>query len=189
LVVAGFLDSASGRGSGRGDYAAIATVGMDPSGWMYALDLWIRRAPPTRQIEAMFELHRRWRYRVFGIEANCFQQLLLLPIEEERRRRRAVEPAGPDGFATWRLAVREVTHNRSKELRIAALEPLLSNGWLRLCRSLPDLFWTELESFPRGEHDDGLDALESALALLRGLEPVSASPAAPRPSVRRMRHF
>jgi hypothetical protein len=173
LTVAGFLDSATGRGAHRnqGDYAAIATVGLAPSGHFYLLDLWLRRAAPTAQIAAIFDLHERWRYTLFGIETNCFQQLLLLPIEEERKRRRALWESAtvtcPSLFPAWQLPIREVPHTRPKEVRIASLEPLLANGWLRLSASLPDLFWAELESFPHGQHDDGLDALEGAVTLLR----------------------
>jgi predicted phage terminase large subunit-like protein len=174
LTIAGFLDSATGRGAHRnqGDYAAIATVGLAPSsGHFYLLDLWLRRAAPTVQIAAIFDLHERWRYAFFGIETNCFQQLLLLPIEEERQRRRALwenaVSTSPALFPAWQLPIREVHHARPKELRIASLEPLLANGWLRLSTALPDLFWAELENFPHGRHDDGLDALEGALSLLR----------------------
>jgi hypothetical protein len=173
LTIAGFLDSATGRGASRnqGDYAAIATVGLAPSGHFYLLDLWLRRAAPTVQIAAIFDLHERWRYTLFGIETNCFQQLLLLPIEEERKRRRdlweAATASSPALFPAWQLPIHEVHHARPKELRIASLEPLLANGWLRLSTALPDLFWAELENFPHGRHDDGLDALEGALSLLR----------------------
>ncbi|NQU44833.1 phage terminase large subunit [bacterium] len=164
LTIAGFLDSATGRNASRsrGDYAAIATVGLHPSGIWHVLDLWLRRAAPTAQIEAVFDLHARWNYALFGIEMNCFQQLLLLPLEEERKRRKA---AG----MPWQLPVREVHHSRNKEVRIASLEPFVTNGWLRFAHDLPDMLWNEMQTFPHGEHDDGLDAIESAISLLQTL--------------------
>ncbi|MBN1865759.1 phage terminase large subunit [Candidatus Sumerlaeota bacterium] len=166
LVVCGFLDSATGRGAKRrtGDFAAIATVGADRAGYFYVLDVWLRRAAPTAQIAAMFDLHARWRYALFGIETNCFQELLLLPIEEERKRRR--EASGRDSTA-WQIPIREVHHSQNKETRIATLEPLVTNGWLRFATGLPDPFWAQMESFPHGEHDDALDAIEGAVSLLR----------------------
>lgn len=167
LTLAGFLDASSGRG---GDYAAIATVGRDRDGIFYVLEAWMRRnAPPTRQIEAIFERHARWGYTFFGIEANCFQQLLMLPIEEERRRRRAA--AAPE----WRLPVREIAHHQPKESRIASLEPLAANGWLRFADDLPAALWNELDAFPGAPHDDGLDAVEGAVSLLKSLEPLPAA--------------
>ena len=55
-------------------------------------------------------------------------------------------------------------------MRIATLEPLIANGWRRLASGLPEPFWSQLETFPRGEHDDALDALEGAVSLLRSME-------------------
>ena len=240
LIIAGFLDAATGSGARKntGDYAAIVTVGMDRAGYLYVLDVWLKRAAPTAQIAAMFDLHEKWRYTLFGIETNCFQQLLLLPIEEERKRRKALvsnaptghsvgsasasESVGSAGFSPssatpiptshsvgsagfspstppvsslpstvsnlpspasnlqttdyrlqtplWQLPIREVHHSRNKETRIATLEPLVTNGWLRFANDLPEMFWAQLESFPHGEHDDGPDALEAAISLLRSLQ-------------------
>jgi hypothetical protein len=222
LTIVGFLDAATGSGARKntGDYAAIVTVGMDRAGYLYVLDVWLKRAAPTAQIAAMFDLHEKWRYALFGIETNCFQQLLLLPIEEERKRRKALvrnansNPSTPSTQSTqstpstppvpnlqppdyglqttdstpqppvsslkpqvsslkptlWQLPIREVHHSRNKETRIAILEPLVTNGWLRFAHDLPDLFWAQLESFPHGEHDDALDALEAAISLLRSLQ-------------------
>jgi hypothetical protein len=190
LLIAGFLDAATGNRARQnaGDYAAIATVGMDRAGYLYVLDVWLKRAAPTAQIAAMFDLHEKWRYTLFGIETNCFQQLLLLPIEEERKRRKALvtnastgHRVGSAGFSpshaapapathSWQLPIREVHHSRNKETRIATLEPLVTNGWLRFAHDLPELFWAQLESFPHGEHDDALDALEAAISLLRSLQ-------------------
>jgi len=259
LTIVGFLDAATGSGARKntGDYAAIVTVGMDRAGYLYVLDVWLKRAAPTAQIAAMFDLHEKWRYTLFGIETNCFQQLLLLPIEEERKRRKALvsnaptghsvgsasasESVGSAGFSPssatpiptshsvgsagfspssatpiptshsvgsagfspstppvsslpstvsnlpspasnlqttdyrlqtplWQLPIREVHHSRNKETRIATLEPLVTNGWLRFANDLPEMFWAQLESFPHGEHDDGPDALEAAISLLRSLQ-------------------
>ena len=183
LTIAGFLDSAVGRGAKTrsGDYAAIATVGIDRAGYLYVLDLWLRRAAPTRQITAMFDLHERWNYTLFGVETNCFQQLLLLPIEEERKRRK-------DSGRPWQLPIREVHHSQAKEMRIASLEPLVANGWLRFAADLPDLFWAQIESFPRSEHDDALDALEGAVSLLRSLQ-VETRRGPSRRTLKRMASF
>lgn len=172
LAICGFLDAATGNASrkGKGDYAAIATVGRDRHGYLYLLDLWMRRASPTRQIAALFDLHARWNYTLFGIEGNCFQQLLLLPIEEERKRRRQSAQQRDLPPRTWQLPIQPVHHHQNKEMRIATLEPLATNGWLRFAEGLSPQFWTQLENFPQVEHDDGLDALEGAVSLVQGLE-------------------
>lgn len=158
LACYGFLDSALG-GAG-GDFAAVATVGRDEHGYLYLLDVWMERATSTRQIQKIFDLHELWNYRTFGFEANCFQSLLAQPIEDERKRRR-------DAGRPWDLPIEEVTHRENKVRRIASLETLIANGWLIFSRDLNESFLRQAEEFPRGAHDDGLDALESAVALAR----------------------
>jgi predicted phage terminase large subunit-like protein len=182
LVIAGFLDSALGGGSRAGDDAAIVTVGADAAGYLYVLDVWMRRAAPTRQIAALFDLYEKWRHAHFGMETNCFQELLLLPIEEERRRRR--EAGSP-----WLLPIREVHHAQSKDVRIGTLEPLVTNGWLRFAVGLPDPFWAQLEGFPGYAHDDALDALEGAVALLRSNRPHAPGRGARRSSLNHLSGF
>ncbi len=168
LMVFGFLDSAMG-GSSRGhkaDLAAIATVGIDRYGYCYVLDMWLQRATPTQQVKHIFELNERWNYRLFGVEANCFQALLLLPIEEECQQLKAA------GRNNWRLTVEPVTHKQNKISRIASLEPLITNGWLLFNERLPQQFFQQCRDFPQSPHDDALDALEGAVALARRHSPL-----------------
>jgi len=166
LRIVGFLDPALGKGSGapgrsgRGDFAALAVVGTPGDGSVYLLELWARRASPTEQIRILFDAHEHWTFAHFGVEGNCFQELLQHPLEAEREKRRR------EGQA-WDLPMEMVTHRRNKVERIAALEPFLANGWLSVSDSLPEEFWRELQAFPGGDHDDALDALEGAVTLAR----------------------
>lgn len=167
LAICGFLDSALGgagkRGrSRRGDFAAIVTVGCDQSGYIYVLDAWLKKIPPTKQITHIFELHNRFSYRQFGFEGNCFQSLLLLPMEEERERRR-------NSGEKWDIPITEVTHKIKKEVRIMSLEPMIANGWILFNRGLAEEFFRQMEDIPNSVHDDGPDALEASVALVKTL--------------------
>lgn len=176
LHIAGFLDPALGRGAGergraaRGDFAALAVVGASGDGRFFLLELWAKRATPTAQISAAFDFHERWGFQCFGVEGNCFQELLRHPLEEERERRRA------EGRA-FDLPVEMIQHRRNKMERIASLEPMISNGWLAFSEGLDEEFWCEFEAFPGGDHDDALDALEGAIDLARRW---GGSPRSPR---------
>jgi len=180
LVRFGFLDSA--LGGAEGDFAAVATVGRDEHGYLYILDIWMERASPSHQIEKIFDLHEIWNYRLFGFEGNCFQSLLAQPIEEERQRRRQ---AG----RPWDLPIEQVTHRENKLRRIASLETLIANGWLLFSRDLSEKFIQQCEQFPRAAHDDGLDALESAVSLARRAVSGRALAAGPKRPSRQMRDF
>ncbi len=165
LRVFGFLDPAMGESrsdgkSGSSDFAAIATVGVDEQGFLHALDVWMDRAGPSRQIQQIFALHERWNYESFGIETNAFQKLLLDPLEQERERRRRQR-------RSWMLPVQGIRHRAAKVTRIAALEPLIRNGWLLFADDLSPEFMGQLGDFPHGRHDDGPDALQAAVALAR----------------------
>ncbi|OPZ10787.1 MAG: Terminase-like family protein [candidate division BRC1 bacterium ADurb.BinA364] len=162
LRVVGFLDSAMGRGAARkrGDFAAIATVGADCDGRLYALDVWLERATPSEQARRVLALHDVWNYALFGIEAGGFQGLIAEPIERLRRERAARGEKAD-------LPVVELAPAGSKTERVAALEPLVHGGWLAFDRALGEEFFAQLEQFPRGAHDDGPDALASAVELAR----------------------
>ncbi|MBX3728568.1 MAG: hypothetical protein KF858_05235 [Candidatus Sumerlaeia bacterium] len=155
-----YHDAALGkrRAAGAGDFAALAAVGLAPDGRLVALSLWVRRAPASAQVAALFDMHEALGFERLGIEGTGFQELLTLPIEEERRRRaRAGRRAD--------LPVEVIHPRRRKEARIAALEPLLASGRLALAEDLPEEFWIELARYPRTEHDDALDALAGAVEL------------------------
>ena len=167
LTIYGFLDTALGRSTHRGDFAAIATVGVGRNGDFYALDIWLERAEPDRQIRAVFDLHQHWGYRAFGFEGNFFQTLLGRDFHLEQQARRA---AGEK----WRMGVIEVVHHRSKQDRIDELQVAAAGGWLAFARNLPDEFFAQAGQYPTGAHDDGLDALAAAVKLADG----SGKPAA-----------
>ncbi|MBN1903247.1 phage terminase large subunit, partial [Candidatus Sumerlaeota bacterium] len=167
LTMCGFLDSAMG-GSGKGgrsrggDFAAIVTVGRDSNGYIYVLDAWLKKTPPTKQIARIFELHNRFSYHQFGFEGNCFQSLLRLPLEEEKEKRK-------NAGGKWDVPIIEVTHKVKKEARIMSLEPLISNGWILFNRALSEEFFRQMEDIPNGMHDDGPDSLEAAVGLAKAL--------------------
>lgn len=169
LFIVGFLDPSLGKG----DWAAIATVGRSPDGVLYVLDVWLDRVAPAAQVEAAFRLHRRWRYRDFGYEAVGFQAMIAGAIEEQRRCQ-----AG-DPFAD-RFQGRPVVARGSKQSRIAALEPLIDAGWIRFARGLPAELFAQASAFPSGRYDDALDALAGAVELARRAAPCEAIVEVPR---------
>ncbi len=95
---------------------------------------------------------------VFGIEDNFFQRLLLDEFA------RAAREAGVT------LPLKGVTHRLAKETRVAGLSPLVERG---SCASIPASPTSRAHraalAFPDPNlNDDGPDALEGAVSLLRG---------------------
>lgn len=155
-----FLDSALGkrRADGTGDFAALATVGVASDGTLALVDLWAKRAPPSAQIEAVFQRHDLFGYERVAFEGTGFQELIADPFHRlgAERTREGLRPPPP---------LEIVKPTRRKEARIATLEPLLATGRLALAEGLPEEFWDELARYPRVQHDDALDAAAGAVEL------------------------
>jgi predicted phage terminase large subunit-like protein len=108
------------------------------------------RISPTKLIDFIFELNRRYKPNCIGIEEVAYQRALLYFLAEEMRRRGELVPATGIKYAP----------DKSKQTRILSLVPRFEWGHIFLNHGLTDLE-LELLQFPRGSHDDLIDALAS----------------------------
>ena len=155
LDIYGFVDPSLG-GSQTADYCAIVTVGRDLEGYLYALDAWIERVSPDKLMEKILEKHQEYNYTLFGIETVAFQKVLKMWLDEKSRREGVYLPT------------REVSQGGiNKEARIARLSPLVENGTLRFHKQKCARLVDQLVRFPKADHDDGPDALEGCVSLIR----------------------
>lgn len=140
------------------DETAITVCGMDKDWKLYVLDYLKGRWRPADIISNIFDMHSRWKPQIIGMETNGFQRTLRLACEEEMRRRRNYFPieeirTGPE---------------KTKETRIKSLEPFYRNGsvfhaaWMK-GKALEQ----ELQTFPKGRHDDLIDSMSLCLPLLQ----------------------
>ena len=147
------VDPSLGLDDRKGDFSAIVFVGL--SGGKLWVDASLERRPVTRIASDSVKMALQHRATAIALEANGFQQVLAPAFHQ----------AATDAGAALSVVL---LHNRiKKELRIDSLEPLLAAGQFVFrdttgCRLLVD----QLGEFPRGDHDDGPDALEMAV---RGL--------------------
>jgi predicted phage terminase large subunit-like protein len=147
------------------DRSAIVVVGTDEMGRWYVLEAWADRVQPKALVDRLFDVAARWRPQVIGLEAVAYQQALRYWVQEEMLRRRH-----------W-LPIRELRpdYGQTKEMRIRALQPLYEAGQILHREGLVDLEM-ELVRFPRGQHDDLIDALAYHVHLV-------ARQTAPHPAV------
>ena len=152
----GACDPSLGRQNKHGDYSAIVSVVMDrEKGIIYVLDADIERRRPDNTIDTILEYHKRRDYNKFGFETNQFQEFMASELEK----RSAQENAN--------LPLEEIKHSSDKRARIEVLQPLIKNGTIRFSRRHHRLL-EQMRYFPKGAHDDGLDALEMAVGLCKG---------------------
>jgi len=108
------------------------------------------RISPTKLIDFIFELNTRYQPQVIGIEEVAYQKALLYFLSEEMRRRKVIVPATGIKYSP----------DKSKQTRILSLVPRFEWGHVFLNQGMADLE-LELLQFPRGSHDDLIDALAS----------------------------
>jgi predicted phage terminase large subunit-like protein len=159
------IDPAIGQ-KAKNDDTAVAVVGGH-GGNYYLLRMVIRKLKIQNQVELVTATCREWPHvRKFGFETIAYQDALKQLVEEESARSNLQIPA---------VAVEDISSDKLK--RISRLAPLWEQGriWFP---SASSSYWTAdvqkcLDQFEAlgcssNSHDDGPDAVERAIALLRG---------------------
>lgn len=157
LFTVGFVDPSMGKKGG--DFSAIISLGADPVGYIYVLDADIKRRHPDIIINDVILKNETYRYRLFGVETNQFQEYF-----KDTMQKKIKELAEVQKIKTV-LNLKEVNQHSDKILRIQSLQPDVKSGRLRFKRGQHVLL-EQLINFPSAAHDDGPDALESAVNLL-----------------------
>lgn len=137
------------------DYFAINVSGMDENYNIYVLDTLKGHWKVSEQVENIFKMYQKWHPSVVGLEVIAYQKALKGWLEEKMREKGVHFP----------ITELKRNTNESKEFRIKALEPFFREGKVFLASWMSSLK-EELLTFPRGKHDDEIDALASQLELL-----------------------
>jgi predicted phage terminase large subunit-like protein len=132
------------------DYTSIVTVGVDHFHNWYILDIFRDRVTPNDLINRLYITYERWHPIEIGIENVAFQKVLQYALNEEGRKRKKYLPI-----------VEVKPESRTKDERIRGLQPLYANGVILHKKELVynDYLEDELTRFPRGRHDDIIDAM------------------------------
>lgn len=145
----GFIDPAISEAD-TADYTGMVVVSVDTEKNWYLRYAQRRRMNPSELISQCFELCTHFKLMTLGIEDVAFQRAIIHFAHEEMRRRDKMIPI---------TGVKRGA-DKTKEMRIMSLVPRFEWGTLYLSQGLYDLE-LELGEFPRGAHDDLLDALSS----------------------------
>lgn len=137
------------------DYFAINVSGMDEGYKIYVLDTLKGHWKVAESIDNIFTMYQKWHPSVVGLETIAYQKALKSWLEEKQRERGVFFP----------ITELKRNTNESKEFRIKALEPFYRDGLVFHAPWMKGLE-EELLQFPKGRHDDEIDALASQLSLL-----------------------
>lgn len=132
------------------DFTGVTVVAIDADDNRYLLYAARKKITPTQIIEEIFKINMMFHPMCIGVETVAYQEALLYMLDQEMRRRGVIVP------------VKGIKHGSqdAKEKRIMGLVPYFEFGRYYIKPGLTD-FEDELLSFPRGGHDDIIDALGS----------------------------
>jgi predicted phage terminase large subunit-like protein len=136
------------------DYAALVLAGMD-----YQRDMYVRHVTRSKLtykgiIDEIFRLYIEYKPKMILLETVGTQKSIMYEMNNEMKRR-----------GSW-LPLHEIKHRtKSKEERIKGLAPFYEFGHIFHVQEAPSIDELEYEliHFPRGKHDDVVDALASIL--------------------------
>lgn len=144
-----FIDPALSEAD-TSDYTGILVVHVDQKNEWYISYARRHRLTPTDLVRFVFTLNETYKPNIIGIEEVAYQKALLYFISEEMLRRKVVVPIAGIKYPT----------TKSKQTRILSLVPRFEWNHISMVQGLADLE-IELLQFPRGSHDDLIDALAS----------------------------
>lgn len=131
------------------DYTVVCTVAVNPDNKWFILDIDFDRYDPSQTIDAIFRAVQKYRPLYVGVEKVAYQASVKHYLEKEMPKRNI-----------W-FTVKDLEASSRKELRIATLQPRFKSGsvWFPMGAKFLTELESELQSFPKGLHDDLIDAL------------------------------
>jgi len=139
------------------DFSAIVVIGVDEMFNVYILDIFRGKVEPRDLINQTFTMVDRWNPRLVGVETVSFQDILRTNLIEEQKIRGKYLPLYP-----LKRNTRE-----SKDDRILLLQPKYQTH--SIFHPLNHTHTLDLENelmrFPKGKHDDIIDALADAVSI------------------------
>ena len=145
------VDAASSLSS-TADFFVICTIGVDFDGNKYVLDIFRNRISPAEQPDVIIQTYKKFRPRRMKIETVGYQEALRTSVRELMKKDNLYIPGLEKGVKP---------RNRKSE-RLLSLVPMFAKK---------QFYWRpedmagqqEFLSYPRGKHDDIMDACWMAL--------------------------
>lgn len=131
-------------GSAKGDYFAIATIGMDKQGNIYVLDTYQEKISLYKQGQAIKKYAMKWDPLKIGFESNALQKAISKDMLMKG------------------IPIKSLHHKRSKEDRLSRISVYFELGNVFLKKNQNDLI-TQLMAATKASHDDLLDAFMMAI--------------------------
>jgi len=138
--------------SARADFFVVATIGVDNDNNKYIIDIYRNRISPAEQPGILIDTYKKYRPRRMKVETVGYQEALRVAVRELMREENLYIPGLESG----------VKPRNSKSERLLSLVPMFAR---KLFRFRPEDLDAQQEflSYPKGKHDDVMDAVWTAL--------------------------
>ena len=138
--------------SARADYFVIATLGLDSDGNIYIINIVRTKLDPAEQPDAIIKQYKKYKPKRMKIETVAYQEALRSSVRKQMQEEGIFIPGLEKGVKP---------RNRKSE-RLLSLVPMLAKGQF-FFRPQDIEAQAEFLSYPRGKHDDVMDAVWTAL--------------------------
>ena len=136
----------------RADYFVIAAIAIDNNNNKYIVDLYRKRISPAEQPQLIIDYYKKYKPRRVKVETVGYQEALRTATRELMREDNLYIPGLESG----------VKPRNSKSERLLSLVPLFAKGTFYF-RAEDTHAQGEFLSYPKGKHDDIMDAIWTAL--------------------------
>ena len=151
IEVYGGVDPASSL-SARADFFVLITIGIDHEGNKYILDLYRKHVSPAEQPDIIIDKFKKYRHRKMKIETVAYQEALRAAVKKRMLEENLYIPGLEKG----------VKPRTRKSERLLSLVPMFAKGEFHF-RSQDTEAQAEFLSYPKGKHDDVMDAVWTSL--------------------------
>ena len=136
----------------RADFFVVATIGIDNEGNKYSIDIYRDKISPELQPRKIIDIYKKYRPRRMKIETIGYQEALRTAVRQLMQE---------EGLYISGLEKGVKPRNRKSE-RLLSLVPMFARGQFFF---KPEDLEAEKEflSYPKGQHDDVMDAIWTGL--------------------------
>ena len=143
------------------DYSVIMVIGVTAEHDYYVLEYWRQRVLPMDCADKIFEIAKRYSpIKRINIETIAYQEMLRDYVMKKSKREGLFLPGINQGIKNY-------GNQKKKDRLFEGLQPMFKSGAVHLKKSHHE-FIGELIDFPKGSHDDTIDAFWLATQFSKG---------------------
>ena len=145
----------------RADFSVIMVIGVTDEHDYYVIDYWRKRVLPMECAEQIFNIAKQYEpLRRVNIETITYQEMLRDFVQRRSKKEGLFLPGVEQGIKNY-------SNQKKKDRLFEGLQPMFKQGAVHLKRSQHE-FIGELLDFPKGSHDDTIDAFWLACQYSKG---------------------